>query len=59
MSQLELDKLKKQIDSMLSKGWTQPSSSSYGHPVLFACKKDGSLHLCVDLHLLNANKRLD
>ena len=59
MSQPELDKLKKQIDSMLTKGWIQPSSSPYGHPVLFALKKDGSWCLCVDFRSLNANTRLD
>ena len=59
MSQPELDELKKQIDGMLSKGWIQPSTSSYGHSVLFACKKNGSLRLCVNFHSLNANTRLD
>ena len=59
MSQLELDELKKQIDSMLAKEWIQPSSSPYGHPVLFAYKKYGSLSLCVDFCSLNANTYLD
>ena len=34
-------------------------SSSYGHPVLFARKKCGALHLCVDFRSLNANAHLD
>ena len=44
---------------MLEKGWIAPSTSPYGHPVLFAHKKDGSLQLCVDFRSLNANIRLD
>ena len=44
---------------MLEKGSIAPSTSPYGHPVLFACKKDGSLQLCVDFGSLNANTRLD
>ena len=44
---------------MLDKGWISPSTSPYGHPVLFACKKCGALRLCVDFRSLNANTRLD
>ena len=59
MSQLELDELQRQIDNMLAKGWITPSTSPYGHPVLFARKKCGALRLCVDFRSLNANTRLD
>ena len=44
---------------MLDKGWISPSTSPYGHPVLFARKKCGALRLCVDFRSLNANTRLD
>ena len=44
---------------MLAKGWIAPSTSPYGHPVLFARKKCGALHLCVDFRSLNANTHLD
>ena len=44
---------------MLAKGWIAPSTSLYGHPVLFAGKKCGALHLCVDFRSLNANAHLD
>ena len=39
ISQPELDELKKQIDSILEKGWIALSTSPYGHPMLFACRK--------------------
>ena len=44
---------------MLEKGWIAPSTSPYGHPVLFAHKKYGALHLCIDFRSLNANTCLD
>ena len=44
---------------MLAKGWIQSSSSSYGHLVFFAYKKNGSLHFCVYFYSLNANTHLD
>ena len=44
---------------MLAKGWISPSTSPYGHPVLFARKKCGALRLCVDYRSLNANTRVD
>ena len=58
-SQLELDKLCKQLNTILEKGWIAPSCSPYGHPVLFARKKCGALRLCVDFHSLNVNMQLD
>ena len=44
---------------MLAKGWIRPSVSPYGHPILFARKKDGGLRMCVDYRSLNKNTRLD
>ena len=44
---------------MLDKGWISPSTSPYGHPVLFAHKKCGAFRRCVDFRFLNANTRLD
>ena len=38
---------------MLQKGFICPSESPAGAPVVFAKKKDGSLHLCIDYHSLN------
>ena len=37
----------------------RPSSSPYGAPVLFAHKKDGTLHMCVDFHALNMQTKWD
>ena len=40
---------------MLAKGWTKPSVSPYGSPVLFVWKKTGKLQMCIDFRALNAN----
>ena len=42
-----------QVKSLLAKGYIQPSSRPYGHPVLFIKKKTGGLHMCIDYHSLN------
>ena len=45
---------------MLEKGWTHPSVSPYGAPLLFVCKKMGELRMCVDWSgSLNRQTRLD
>jgi putative transposase len=49
----EHDALKKEIESLLNKGFIVPSTSPYSAPVLFVKKKDGSLRMCVDYRLLN------
>ena len=51
--------VRKQLDELLAKGWVRPSCSPYGHPILFARKKDGSLRMCVDYRSLNVNTRPD
>lgn len=53
MSPLELDELKKQLPELLNLGFIQPSTSTWGAPVLFARKKGGALRLCVDHRALN------
>src|SRR3954464_10478262 len=49
----ELKELKKQLKEQLDKGFIQPSSSSWGAPVLFVEKKDSSKRLVVDYRSLN------
>ncbi|KAJ9566674.1 hypothetical protein OSB04_002640 [Centaurea solstitialis] len=49
----EMRELSSQIQSLLDKGFIQPSSSPWGAPVLFVKKKDGSLRLCIDYRKLN------
>ena len=53
LSQVELKTLQEFIDEHLRTGFIQSSSSPHRAPVLFAHKKDGSLHLCIDFQGLN------
>jgi hypothetical protein len=48
LSPPELKQLHSFIDKHLSLGFICSTTSSFGAPVLFVKKKDGSLHLCVD-----------
>jgi hypothetical protein len=53
LSESELDELRKQLDEYVRLGFIRPSVSSYGAPVLFVRKKDGSMRMCVDYRALN------
>ena len=48
LSQTELGALQTFIDEHLSYSFIQQSTSAHGAPVLFVCKKDGSLCLCIN-----------
>ena len=53
LSKFEQEVLKEFIDENLTNGFICLTSSSYGAPVLFVKKKDGSLRLCIDFCRLN------
>ena len=53
MAPAELKELKAQSEELLNKGFIRPSTSTWGAPVLFVKKKDGSLRLCIDYRQLN------
>ncbi|XP_074331306.1 uncharacterized protein LOC141668329 [Apium graveolens] len=53
MAPTELGELKLQLQELLDKKFIRPSISSWGAPVLFVKKKDGSLRLCIDYRELN------
>lgn len=54
LSKAETDELNKQVASLLEKGYTQPSNSPYGHPVMFVKEATGGLRMCIDYRSLNA-----
>jgi hypothetical protein len=53
MATPELAELKEHIKELLEKGFTHPSSSPCGSPMIFVPKKDGTQRLCVDYRVLN------
>ena len=53
MAQTELKEYKEQLKDLLDKGFIRPSISSWGAPVFFVRKKDGSLIMCIDYRQLN------
>ena len=59
LSQSELKSLWEFLDKHLAMDFICPSWSLGGAPVLFACKKDGSLQLCIDFRGLNKITKKD
>nr|GFC37162.1 putative reverse transcriptase domain-containing protein [Tanacetum cinerariifolium] len=53
LAPLEMKELAKQLQELSDKGFIRPSSSSWGAPVLFVNKKDGSFRMCIDYRELN------
>ncbi|KAI3747349.1 hypothetical protein L6452_09803 [Arctium lappa] len=49
----EMKDMMTQLKELLDKGFIRPSSSSWGAPVLFVKKKDGSMRMCIDYRELN------
>ncbi|GBG89289.1 hypothetical protein CBR_g48998 [Chara braunii] len=53
MSPAELEELRKQLETLTSKGWIRPSTSEFGAPVLFVPKGNGEFKMCIDYRGLN------
>ena len=53
MAPVELKELKIQLQELVDKGFIRPSVSSWGAPILFVKKKNGTLRLCIDYRQLN------
>ncbi|GBG60963.1 hypothetical protein CBR_g18562 [Chara braunii] len=49
----EATELKRQLEELLRLGFFKPSNSPWGAPVIFACKADETLRLCIDYRGLN------
>nr|GFC07072.1 putative reverse transcriptase domain-containing protein [Tanacetum cinerariifolium] len=50
---LEIKELAKQLQELSDKGFIRPSSLSWGDPVLFVKKKNGSFRMCINYRELN------
>jgi hypothetical protein len=53
MATNQLAELKEQLQELLDKGYICPSASSWGAPVIFVPKKDGTQRMCIDYRSLN------
>ena len=48
MAPVELRELNIQLEDLIEKGFIRPSIFSWGLPILFVKKKDGSMRMCID-----------
>jgi hypothetical protein len=53
MASSKLKERKEQLQELLNKGFICPSISSWGAPVLFVKKKDGSMRMCINYREFN------
>ncbi|GBG76581.1 hypothetical protein CBR_g22461 [Chara braunii] len=53
MSPAKLEELRKQLETLTSKGWIRPNTSEFGAPVLFVPKGNGEFRMCIDYRGLN------
>ncbi|GJV61948.1 putative reverse transcriptase domain-containing protein [Tanacetum coccineum] len=49
----EMQELSYQLQELADRGFIRPSTSTWGAPVLFVKKKDGSFRMCIDYRELN------
>lgn len=49
MAPIELREIKVQLQDLLNKAFIRMSSSSWGDPMLFMNKKDGSMFMCITI----------
>lgn len=49
------DEIKKIIKELLDMGFIQPSSSPFASLVVLVKKKDGTMQICIEYHMLNKN----
>ncbi|GKC40436.1 putative reverse transcriptase domain-containing protein [Tanacetum coccineum] len=49
----EMQELSDQLQELTDRGFIQPSTSTWGAPILFVKKKDGSFKMCIDYRELN------
>nr|GEY68534.1 hypothetical protein [Tanacetum cinerariifolium] len=49
----KMQELSDQLQELADRGFIRPSTSSWGSPVLFVKKKDGSFRMCIDYQELN------
>lgn len=54
MSPKELGMVREELEKLTEQGLIQPSNSSFGSPVLFVQKKDGTWRMCIDYRALNS-----
>jgi hypothetical protein len=59
LSQVELESLWTFIDEHLAIGFIHPLTSPHGASILFVCKKNGSLRLCINFQGLNCLTKKD
>ncbi|GBG81139.1 hypothetical protein CBR_g31815 [Chara braunii] len=53
MSPVELEELRRQLETLTSKGWIRPSTSEFGARVLFVPKGNCEFRMCIDYRGLN------
>jgi hypothetical protein len=59
MSSSYLREVEMHLQDLIAKGWSRPSKSPHGAPILFVHKKDGTMSICVDYRKLNDLTRKD